>query len=276
MVGINSDPQLQMEIEDTERVIEDLKVQLLRPSEWVEEIFQTDNTSTEDLVENSQDYSEEQKQASKLSFVSGKTVVEIKITGDPSSFTSEQKLNLLVMLAINLKCPLDSLSILSTRPGSIILQIAMPDAAAKRLVELYYANDVRIQNLEIEQAKVIHEQPSIENTVRESTHPEKRFIEEAEEDVLNTSIHDHKKERVRRSGSLKELTLQMARAVVNNSERVRVEEVQGASMIVLELSVDPDDMGRIIGKGGRVANAMRTLLRVSATKEGKRITLEIV
>jgi predicted RNA-binding protein YlqC (UPF0109 family) len=77
-------------------------------------------------------------------------------------------------------------------------------------------------------------------------------------------------------GQLKELTLQMARAVVNNSDQVRVEEVEGDSMIVLELSVDPDDMGRIIGKEGRVANAMRTLLRTSAAKDGKRVNLEIV
>ncbi len=77
-------------------------------------------------------------------------------------------------------------------------------------------------------------------------------------------------------GQLKELTLQMARAVVNNSDKVQVEEVEGVSMIVLELSVDPDDMGRIIGKEGRVANAMRTLLRTSAAKDGKRVNLEIV
>jgi len=77
-------------------------------------------------------------------------------------------------------------------------------------------------------------------------------------------------------GDLKELTLQMARAVVTNPEKVRVEEVEGASMIVLELSVDPEDMGRIIGKEGRVANAMRTLLRTSAAKEGKRVNLEII
>lgn len=77
-------------------------------------------------------------------------------------------------------------------------------------------------------------------------------------------------------GQLKDLTLQMARAVVNNAEQVKVEEVEGASMIVLELSVDPEDMGRIIGKGGRVANAMRTLLRTSAAKDGKRVNLEII
>ena len=77
-------------------------------------------------------------------------------------------------------------------------------------------------------------------------------------------------------GDLKELTLQMARAVVNNPDKVRVEEVEGASMIVLELSVDQEDMGRIIGKEGRVANAMPTLLRTSAAKDGKRVNLEII
>ena len=77
-------------------------------------------------------------------------------------------------------------------------------------------------------------------------------------------------------GDLKELTIHMASAVVNNPDEVRVEEVEGASMIVLELSVNSDDMGRIIGKEGRVANAMRTLLRTSAAKDGKRVNLEII
>jgi predicted RNA-binding protein YlqC (UPF0109 family) len=81
---------------------------------------------------------------------------------------------------------------------------------------------------------------------------------------------------VRNMGQLKDLTLHMARAVVSESDQVRVEEVEGASMIVLELSVAPDDMGRIIGKEGRVANAMRTLLRTSAAKDGKRVNLEII
>jgi predicted RNA-binding protein YlqC (UPF0109 family) len=75
---------------------------------------------------------------------------------------------------------------------------------------------------------------------------------------------------------LKELSLHMARAVVSHPDQVRVEEVVGATMVVLELRVDPDDMGRIIGKGGRMANAMRTLLRTSAAKEGRRVNLEII
>jgi predicted RNA-binding protein YlqC (UPF0109 family) len=77
-------------------------------------------------------------------------------------------------------------------------------------------------------------------------------------------------------GQLKELTLRMAQAVVTNPDKVEVHEVEGSSMIVLELKVDQDDMGRIIGKEGRVANAMRTLLRTSAAKDGKRVSLEIV
>jgi uncharacterized protein len=75
---------------------------------------------------------------------------------------------------------------------------------------------------------------------------------------------------------LQELTRQMARAVVSHPDRVRVETAVGAAMTILELSVDPKDMGRIIGKEGRVANAMRTLLRASAAKMNKRVTLEIV
>ena len=75
---------------------------------------------------------------------------------------------------------------------------------------------------------------------------------------------------------LKELTLRMSQAVVNNPDQVRIEVTEGTSMIVLELSVNPDDMGRIIGKKGQIANAMRTLLRSSAAKNGKRVNLEII
>lgn len=76
--------------------------------------------------------------------------------------------------------------------------------------------------------------------------------------------------------SMKELVEYMAKSVVNDHEAVIVREIEGNNAIILELSVTPDDMGRVIGKQGRVANAMRTLLRVAAVKEGKRVTLEIV
>jgi predicted RNA-binding protein YlqC (UPF0109 family) len=57
---------------------------------------------------------------------------------------------------------------------------------------------------------------------------------------------------------------------------VRVSEVEGSNTVIYELRVAPEDMGRVIGKSGRVANAMRTLLRVVAVRQGKRVTLEIV
>ena len=77
-------------------------------------------------------------------------------------------------------------------------------------------------------------------------------------------------------GQLKELTIQMAKAIVGDPNQVEVEEVEGISMTVLELSVAENDMGRVIGRQGRVANAMRTLLRTSAAKDGKRVNLEII
>ncbi len=75
---------------------------------------------------------------------------------------------------------------------------------------------------------------------------------------------------------MKELVEYMAKSLVNDPEAVVVREIEGASSTVFELSVAPEDMGRVIGKQGRVANAMRTLLRVAAIKDGKRVTLEIV
>lgn len=65
-------------------------------------------------------------------------------------------------------------------------------------------------------------------------------------------------------------------SIVDDPSQVRVTEVDGANTIVFELHVAPEDMGRVIGKGGRVANAMRALLRVVATRQNKRATLEIV
>jgi len=74
----------------------------------------------------------------------------------------------------------------------------------------------------------------------------------------------------------KELITYIARFMATDPEAVVVREIEGVTATVYELSVAPDDMGRIIGKGGRVANAMRTLLHAIAAKEGKRVTLEIV
>ena len=75
---------------------------------------------------------------------------------------------------------------------------------------------------------------------------------------------------------MKELVEYIAKSLVDDPSQVQVTEIEGAASVILELSVAPEDMGRVIGRNGRVANAMRTLLRVIAAKQGKRVTLEIV
>ena len=75
---------------------------------------------------------------------------------------------------------------------------------------------------------------------------------------------------------MRELIEYMARALVENPEQVSVQEVTGARSIIYELHVAPSDMGRVIGKNGRVANAMRSLVRVASAGSGKRAILEIV
>jgi predicted RNA-binding protein YlqC (UPF0109 family) len=75
---------------------------------------------------------------------------------------------------------------------------------------------------------------------------------------------------------MKALIEYIAKSLVDDPSQVRVDEIEGTSSVVLELHVAPEDMGRIIGRKGQVANAMRTLLRVLAGKEGKHVTLEIV
>ena len=75
---------------------------------------------------------------------------------------------------------------------------------------------------------------------------------------------------------MKELVEYIAKSLVQDPSQVSVSEVEGAGSLILELRVASADMGRVIGKGGHVANAIRTLVRVAAAKEGKRVTLEIV
>lgn len=72
----------------------------------------------------------------------------------------------------------------------------------------------------------------------------------------------------------KELVEFIARGIVDNPDEVSVREVRGGKVTVLELRVDRKDVGRVIGKDGRVANAMRTLLHVAA--QDQRVVLEIV
>lgn len=75
---------------------------------------------------------------------------------------------------------------------------------------------------------------------------------------------------------MKELVECIAKSLVDHPEAVKVVEIEGKSATILELSVAESDMGRVIGKGGRVVNAIRTLVQVMAAKQDKRVTLEIV
>ena len=76
---------------------------------------------------------------------------------------------------------------------------------------------------------------------------------------------------------MKELIEYIARSLVDDPEQVQVGQIRGgAGKFRLELRVAREDMGRVIGKGGRVANAMRVLLRVSAAREGKQVSLDVI
>ncbi len=76
---------------------------------------------------------------------------------------------------------------------------------------------------------------------------------------------------------MRELVEFLAKSLVDHPEAVKVNQLRGTDAIILELSVDPSDKGWVIGRRGRVANAMRSVLRVaSSTRTGKRVILEIV
>ena len=75
---------------------------------------------------------------------------------------------------------------------------------------------------------------------------------------------------------MKELIEYIARSLVDNPMEVQVRQDRMGSKVRLELRVTKEDMGRVIGKAGRVANAMRILLRVSAAREGKQVTLDVI
>lgn len=75
---------------------------------------------------------------------------------------------------------------------------------------------------------------------------------------------------------MKELITYIARSLVDNPEKVEVTEVEGAQTSVIELRVAKEDLGKVIGKQGRTARAMRTILSAASTKLKKRSVLEII
>jgi uncharacterized protein len=75
---------------------------------------------------------------------------------------------------------------------------------------------------------------------------------------------------------MKELIDMIAKQLVDDPSQVTVKEIEEGGRVRVELTVSKEDMGRVIGKGGRIANSIRVLLRVAAAREGKRATLDIV
>lgn len=75
---------------------------------------------------------------------------------------------------------------------------------------------------------------------------------------------------------MKELVEQIAKALVDNPEEVSVRAVEGQQVTILELRVAPGDLGKVIGKQGRTARSIRTILGAAGMKLKKRFTLEIL
>lgn len=73
-----------------------------------------------------------------------------------------------------------------------------------------------------------------------------------------------------------ELVRAIAQSLVDHPEEVDVKEVEGRQATVIELRVAPDDMGKVIGKQGRIAKALRTVVKAASVKENKKVVVEIM
>jgi predicted RNA-binding protein YlqC (UPF0109 family) len=74
----------------------------------------------------------------------------------------------------------------------------------------------------------------------------------------------------------KELVEFVAKSLVDKPEAVEINQIEGEKSTILELRVDPEDVGKVIGKHGRIARSLRTILAASTSKTGKRVVLEIL
>lgn len=73
-----------------------------------------------------------------------------------------------------------------------------------------------------------------------------------------------------------ELVKVIAESLVDHPERVEVNETVTAQSVIIELKVAPEDMGKVIGKQGRIAKALRTVVKAAATRENKHVVVEII
>ncbi|AGX42401.1 KH domain-containing protein [Clostridium saccharobutylicum] len=75
---------------------------------------------------------------------------------------------------------------------------------------------------------------------------------------------------------MKELVEFIAKSLVDNPDQVIVNEITREESLVFELKVAPEDMGKVIGKQGRIAKAIRTVIKAAAVKQNKRVIVEII
>lgn len=68
----------------------------------------------------------------------------------------------------------------------------------------------------------------------------------------------------------------IAKGLVDNPDEVTVNEIEGNQSLIIELKVAGEDMGKVIGKQGRIAKAIRTVVKAAATKQNKRVVVEII
>jgi len=75
---------------------------------------------------------------------------------------------------------------------------------------------------------------------------------------------------------MKELVEYIVRSLVDSPDEVKITETSGESVLILEIFVAQDDIGKVIGREGRIANAIRTIVKASAAKSNKKVTVEIL
>jgi hypothetical protein len=73
-----------------------------------------------------------------------------------------------------------------------------------------------------------------------------------------------------------ELVSEILKAIVDYPDKVQVKEVEGERAVILEIKVAPEDIGKVIGREGRIINSLRQIVRAAAGRENKRVTLELI
>ena len=81
---------------------------------------------------------------------------------------------------------------------------------------------------------------------------------------------------MQRGSTMKELLKTIAVELVNDQEQINIKEIEQGNTIVLEISVAPEDMGKVIGRKGRRAQAIRSIMKAKAIREGKKVIVDIV